>query len=121
MGGPSDSLGFGFEALWDRRAGMHLLKRDTLATVMRITGPQLSQQLHGRGGHVSWQRFVLLLADPDTRDFAQGLYRDVCVALKIAHVEPFQAWLQEGVGIALRVQLAQAEREHREQTERQIA
>src|SRR5678815_3473162 len=101
-------LPFNFTRLWEAERGERGLKNDTLASIMGLTRAQLSQQLSERG-HVSFQRFLMLLADPDGRGFAQGLLNRIFSEMGLAHVDPFSAWLTQGFALFMRARPAKAE------------
>lgn len=104
----SYQLPVNFTRLWEAERGACGLKQETLATIMRLTPQQLHQQLTGHG-HVSFQRFLLLLADPDGRAFAQGLLNRIFAEVGLANVDPFTTWLHQGIALAMKTRMVRSE------------
>lgn len=106
------SLPFSFTKLWEAERSERGLKNETLASLMGLTRPQLAQQLNERG-HVSFQRFLMLLADPDGREFAQGLLNRIFSEVGLAHVDPFSTWLKHGMALMLKAHLRKKDDDER--------
>ncbi len=120
----SFELPFHFARMWEAERGACGLKQETLASIMRLTPQQLRQQLTGQG-HVSFQRFLLLLADAEGRAFATGLLNRIFAEVGLAQIDPFAEWLKQGLALAMKTRMARGEldavREERRKQERRIA
>lgn len=114
-----------FGTVWEQVRGECGLKKETLARAMWLTPQQHQQQLTGQG-HVSFQRFVLLLIDPDCRVFAQRLLNRIFAEAGLANVEPFSELVKQLFALAVKTHMAKAQlddvrAERRQAARRRIA